>query len=206
MQTTIDIRPMLKTDLAEVARVHSVAFKDFFLTLMGEAFLCHYYNSVMDYQKSIALVAVDENSRIVGLAVGFKDPRGFYRHFRRYRFRMLPTIAMGLLRRPWIVLMVLRNAARVSKDGAHESDGVVELSSICSIVRKQHVGTALLNAFLLRAQEMGAWEISLTTDEHGNSAVRTFYERHGFVEQGRVQRGQRLLVVYSRCINEPDSC
>lgn len=202
MQATIDVRPMLKAHLAEVARVHSAAFEGFFLTLMGEPFLRHYYNSVLDYPKSIALVAADENSRIVGLAVGFKDPSGFYRHFRQYRIRMLPAMVMGLLRRPWLALVILRNAARVSKGGHQESSRVVELASICSIMRKQHVGTMLLSAFLSRAQEMGAYEVLLTTDEYDNSAVRTFYEQHGFVEQGREQRGRRVLVAYSRCISE----
>lgn len=202
MQTTIEIRPMLKTHLAEVARVHSAAFKGFFLTLMGEPFLRHYYSSVLDYQKSIALVAVDGNLRIVGLAVGFNDPADFYRHFRQYRVRMLPAMAMGLLRRPWLVLMILRNAARVSKVAHHESGRVVELASICSIVRNLNLGTALLKAFMLRAQAMGACEIALTTDEQDNSAVRAFYERHGFLEQGRIERGRRVLVAYSICIDK----
>jgi len=193
---------MLKAHLVEVARVHSAAFEGFFLTLMGEAFLRHYYNSVLDYQNSIALVAVDQNSRIVGLAVGFKDPSDFYRHFRQYRVRMLPAMLMGFLRRPWLALMIMRNAARVSKDGQRDACRVVELASICSIVRKQHIGTTLLTAFLSRAQAMGACEVMLTTDEHDNSAVRTFYEQHGFVEQGREQRGRRVLVEYSYDMDE----
>jgi ribosomal protein S18 acetylase RimI-like enzyme len=206
VQTAIDIRPMLKAHLAEVARVHSASFQRFFLTLMGEPFLRQYYNSVLDYPKSIALVAVDENSRIIGLAVGFNDPVEFYRHFRQYRMRMLPAMVMGLLRRPWLALMILRNAARVSKDGHQEPGRVVELASICSIVRNRHIGTILLHAFLLRAQEMGACEVALTTDELGNSAVRTFYERHGFIEQGREQRGRRVLVNYSMRIDASTPC
>lgn len=198
---TIEIRPMLKAQLAEVAKVHTVAFKGFFLTLMGESFLRHYYNSVLDYQKSIALVAVDANSRIIGLAVGFKDPSEFYRHFRQYRVRMLPAMAMGLMRRPWLLLMILRNAARVSKDGRQKSSRDVELASICSIVRKQHLGSTLMKAFILRAQEIGACEVSLTTDEADNLDVRAFYERHGFLEQGREERGRRVLVEYSICID-----
>lgn len=197
MQTTIGIRPMLKEHLTEVAKVHTVAFKGFFLTLMGESFLRHYYNSVLDYQMSIALVAVDSNSRIVGLAVGFKDPTGFYRHFRQYRVRMLPAMAIGLFRRPWLMLKILRNAGRVSKDGDQDTGRIVELASICAILSKHHVGTSLLEAFMLRAQEMGAGEVSLTTDEQDNLAVRAFYERHGFMEQGREERGRRVLVSYS---------
>jgi hypothetical protein len=191
---------MLKAQLDEVAKVHAVAFKGFFLTLMGESFLRHYYNSVLDYQKSIALVAVDANSQIIGLAVGFKDPSEFYRHFRQYRVRMLPAMAMGLMRRPWLLLMILRNAARVGKDVHHETGHVVELASICTIVQKRQVGSSLLKAFMLRAQEIDASDVTLTTDELDNLAVRNFYELHGFKFLCKEHRGGRVLLSYSRSI------
>jgi len=129
--------------------------------------------------------------------VGFKDPVEFYRHFRLYRVRMLPAMTIVLLLRPWLVIKVLRNAARVSKDAHTKSDSVVELASICSIVHKRHVGTSLLKAFMLRAQEMGARDVTLTTDEQNNLSVRSFYERHGFILSGWEQRGDRVLVSYS---------
>jgi hypothetical protein len=200
MPTTIEIRPMLKEHLIEVAKVHSVAFKGFFLTLMGEPFLHHYYNSVLDYQKSIALVAIDGDSRIVGLAVGFKDPAEFYRHFRQYRLRMLPAMAMGLLRRPWLLLRILRNAVRVSKDDHIDLSRIVELASICSILQKRQVGSSLLKAFTLRAQEIDASNVTLTTDELDNLSVRNFYELHGFKFLGKEHRGRRVLLSYSRSL------
>jgi GNAT superfamily N-acetyltransferase len=197
MQTKVVIIPMTKDHLIEVAQVHCAAFKGFFLTLMGEAFLRSYYHSVLDYRESVALVALDKNARVIGIAVGFKDPNEFYRHFRRYRVRMLPAIMMGLLRRPWLLLMILRNITRLSRISRNQTRDLVELASIGALVVKQNVGSTLLKSFILKAQEFGASEISLTTDELNNSDVRLFYQRHGFVEQGRQKRGRRVLIEYS---------
>jgi ribosomal protein S18 acetylase RimI-like enzyme len=197
VQTTIEIRPMLNEHLAQVAKVHTLAFRGFFLTLMGESFLRHYYKSVLEYQQSIALVAVDSNSQIVGLAVGFKDRSEFYRHFRQYRLRMLPSMTMGLLLRPWLLLTILRNAKRVGKDDFRELNDIVELASICSIVRNNSIGSKLLKAFILQAQEIGACEVMLTTDQLDNLDVQKFYELHGFIKQGHENRGTRMLINYS---------
>jgi ribosomal protein S18 acetylase RimI-like enzyme len=202
MQTKVEILPMTRDHLFEVARVHTASFKGFFLTLLGEPFLRVYYSSVLQYHKSIALVAVDENLQVVGLAAGFKDPSEFYRHFRLYWVRMLPAVVMGLLRRPWLMLIIFLNVIRVSKVSRTGTGCVVELASICTIVGNQRIGSTLLTSFMLRAQEMGACEVALTTDELDNSAVRVFYERHGFVEQGRQQRGRRVLVAYSIVIDQ----
>lgn len=197
MQAAIEIRVMTKAHLVEVTQVHSAAFKGFFLTLMGKPFLRHYYNTVLEYQRSIALIAVDKNSRVVGLAVGFKNPTDFYYHFRENRIRMLPALLLGLFRRPWLGFMILRNVSRIRKSEQKATEPTVELASICSIVQNQQVGTTLLNAFLSRAQHLGVHRVTLTTDERDNSIVRKFYERHGFIEQGREHRGRRTLVAYS---------
>lgn len=197
----IEIKPMLESHLCDVVTVHSKAFNGFFLTLMGEKFLRHYYKSVIDYKDSIALIAVDEKNQVTGLAVGFKNPNKFYNHFNKYWIRMLPAAAIGFLRHPSLVFMILRNACRVRESNLKTTEESVELASICTNITNQNIGSTLLKYFISSAEQTGANEVTLTTDENENTAARSFYERHGFKEAGRKRRGRRWLVCYSLCLN-----
>lgn len=188
---------MSKLDLYEVARVHCDAFQGFFLTQMGEPFLRRYYGAVLDYSDSISLVALDEDGRIVGLASGFKNSAGFYRHFRRYRLQLLPSIGMALLRRPSLLFEIARNSSRVSRVGGAETVRSVELASICNILRGNQVGSRLLKAFIANAKNKECDQVTLSTDESNNEVVRAFYQKHGFFESGHEHRNNRSLVIYA---------
>src|ERR1035437_4365662 len=73
----MDIRKAAAADLPGITSTHRAAFKDFFLTQLGPAFLRGYYRTVLEYSGGILLVAIRDKS-VVGFAAGFIDPPRFY--------------------------------------------------------------------------------------------------------------------------------
>jgi len=194
------IRNMVSADLSEIIKIHKEAFKGFFLTRMGSPFLRTYYQTVLDYKGSISIVAKDaETDCILGFAVGFGDPDEFYSLLAKRRTRMLPIIALALLRDPTLVPQVLRSKRRVEAEAQQPIDAV-ELSSIAVRAQGSGVGRGLLNSFINKARITGAQRLYLTTDAVGNGPVRRFYEVHGFTLQGYEARGDRKMCCYVKSL------
>ena len=196
----ISCRVMQQADLDGVVEVHKMAFPGFFLTRMGRPFLRAYYQAVLDFDDSIALVGCDDDAgALLGFAVGFRNPRGFYELFARRRRQLLPAIFFAVLRDPVLVREILRNMRRVEAQ-AREPVNAVELSSIAVGHAGAGVGGQLLDAFAAQAGESGANSLFLTTDADENDAVRRFYERRGFTPDGYEVRGDRRLCRYVRAL------
>lgn len=193
-------RLMQQSDLEAVVEIHRCAFPGFFLTRMGSGFLRGYYQTVLDFDASIALVACEQsNNKTQGFAVGFQDPQGFYALFSHRRRKLLPLVALALLRDPRLLFEILRNIRRVDAQ-SRQTNGSVELSSIGAITDGTGIGGALLAAFVECAHRAEATEIFLTTDADDNVDVRRFYERRDFVLDGYEFRGKRRLARYIRSL------
>jgi ribosomal protein S18 acetylase RimI-like enzyme len=180
-------------DVNELVRIHQIAFPGFYLTLMGSAFLRGYYSSVLTYPNRIALVARRDNTA-VGFVVGFLEPDGFYAHFRAERRRLIPVIALALLRHPALIPRTLRNMRRIQT--VQHEPGEVELSSIAVEPSARGVGSSLLSAFIERTWLAGSQSVSLTTDAVNNDAVNRFYLKHGFTLRRQFDDGGRLMNEY----------
>jgi ribosomal protein S18 acetylase RimI-like enzyme len=194
------IREMNTSDLDAVVKIHQIAFDGFFLTRMGPMFLRAYYQTVLDFKDRIALVSQDDEAgSITGFAVGFRNPHDFYALFRERRKRLIPTILLRLLLNPGLMPDIFRNIRRI-EDQAHQSVDAVELSSIAVGEAGKGIGGALLGAFVEKSCKMQALSLFLTTDAHGNDAVRTFYEERGFTFDAIEMRGSRELCRYVRTL------
>ena len=192
------LKAMTSNDLDSVVSLHQEAFEGFFLTRMGPQFLRSYYQTILDFEGNISLVACDPHSdRVMGFAVGFCDPQGFYSAFARRRRRMLPIIALAIARDLRLVPQILRNMRRIEAQAQQQVDAV-ELSSIAVGAPGRGVGGALLEAFTNKARSKGAHRLILTTDADGNDAVREFYEARGFSLEGFETRAARQLCRYFR--------
>lgn len=186
------IRDAIRSDIPGIVRVHQIAFKGFFLDRMGPAFLRAYYRAILDYEGAILLIHSDGPGGIDGFAAGFLEPDHFYAHFRSRRIRMLPAIALALLRRPNLFVEIVRNTGRVAR-AAEMNVAAAELASIGTSRRGAGVGSGLLRAFCERSAVLGADEVRLTTDRDDNGAVVRFYLDHGFEQRGVEFRGERAL-------------
>ncbi|WP_322867886.1 GNAT family N-acetyltransferase [Aquicoccus sp. G2-2] len=167
---------------------------------MGPRFLRAYYQAVLDFGASIALVAHDtETGGVSGFVVGFRDPQGFYALFGQRRKRMLSAILLAVLRDPGLVPQILRNMRRIEVQAQQPVDAV-ELSSIAVGTPGGGIGSMLLEAFVDKVRAEGADRILLTTDAEGNDPVRRFYEARCFTLDGYEDRGARRLCRYVRSL------
>lgn len=195
------IRKAAVVDLPGIANTHKAAFKAFFLTQLGPAFLREYYRTVLEYSGGILLVAVQDES-IIGFSAGFIDPPGFYSLLRKKRMRL------GLAALPWLVAHPVNLARaywnyRLTQEESRETDPaiaqVAELSSIAVGPDSQGAGAGkqLLAAFVDAAKRSGAVKIVLTTDAVDNDATNRFYVRAGFALARVIRRPYgRLLDEY----------
>jgi ribosomal protein S18 acetylase RimI-like enzyme len=188
------------SDIRSIAAVHRAAFRSFFLTQLGPAFLRAYYRTVLEHPGGILLVAVQDES-IVGFSAGFIDPPGFYSLLRKKRIRL------GLAALPWLITHPANLARtiwnyRLTLEESRESDPgisqVAELSSIAVRPNGQGVGAGrqLLAVFVDAARGSGAARVTLTTDAAGSDATNRFYARAGFTLARVIRRP------YGRILNE----
>jgi GNAT superfamily N-acetyltransferase len=182
------------SDAGELVKIHQLAFPGFYLTLMGPAFLRAYYASVLRYPKRIALVAKQDDIT-VGFVVGFLEPEEFYAQFRAERLRLLPIIALALLRRPVLIGRTLSNSRRIQR--VTSTFGTAELSSIAVNPSVRGAGSVLLKAFLERARELGSTLVFLKTDALNNERVNLFYLKHGFECVRSCDDGGRAMNEYN---------
>lgn len=196
----MSIRNAEVVDLPGIANTHEAAFKRFFLTQLGPAFLREYYRTVLEYSGGILLAAVQDES-ITGFVAGFINPPEFYTLLRKKKIRL------GLAALPWLIMHPANLARtvwnyRLTQEESRETDPaiaqVAELSSIAVGPDSQGAGAGkqLLAAFVDAAKRSGAVKIVLTTDAVDNDATNRFYVWAGFALARVIRRP------YGRLLNE----
>jgi len=177
------IRPATSFDLNNIVKIHSTAFKGFFLPALGKNFLKKYYSCVINYHLGILLATIYENT-IVGFAVGFVNPANFYEELRRNKLSLAISILPSIIRKPKRIQRLLVNfkSTKSFSENPQMKKDIAELSSIgVKPGEKRGIGTELINAFIQRAKDLGAISVRLTTDTYRNEAVNSFYQRQGFI-------------------------
>jgi ribosomal protein S18 acetylase RimI-like enzyme len=195
------IRPATVDDVKAIVRIHRAAFPNFYLTDLGPAFLRAYYGLVLDYDAG-CLLAADVESSLAGFVAGFRDPPRFYRAMQARKWRLAAPVALGVLRRPWLVMRTLRNTLRVrslEQEPSANDATCCELSSIAVApgCAGRGVGQQLVASFVESSGRLGAAMVYLNTDAVNNEAVNGFYKRAGFrVARTYEASGGRLMHEY----------
>ena len=73
------IRPMERSDIPAVVRVHLSSFQGFFLSSLGERFLVVLYDRVLQLPDSIGFIAENASSSVVGFVIGVTSQAGLRR-------------------------------------------------------------------------------------------------------------------------------
>jgi ribosomal protein S18 acetylase RimI-like enzyme len=185
------VRRAAVEDLPGIVEIHQKAFRDFFLTRLGDQFLRRYYGVALHYQRGIVLVS-DGAGALEGFACGFVDPVEFYRLMWRNRSAFAAPALSTIVRHPSLLSNVLRGLVRVQNASHRSPERSCELASIAVTPEAagRGLGKALLRAFLERARCMDAQSVYLTTDADGNEPANEFYQRAGFQKTRRFLQGQ----------------
>jgi ribosomal protein S18 acetylase RimI-like enzyme len=177
----VTTRPAAAADLGPIARLHTLAFRGFFLTKMGLPFLIRYYRTVLEYEGGLLLVA-EASGSIAGFVAGFSRPAAFYRLLRRRAFSLAVAMAPALLRHPPLIPRAIADFKRTGGNRPKDDECWAELSSVAvnPAVSGQGIGHTLVKAFVRAAAKRGAAAVRLTTDAVNNEAVNRFYRQLGF--------------------------
>jgi ribosomal protein S18 acetylase RimI-like enzyme len=186
------VREAQSDDLECLVEVHMSAFPGFFLTRMGPGFLRTYYSLVMQFPYSIILVA-DDGEQIIGFVCGYASPNEFYASLKRNWVRFIWPVSMALVRDPRLIYRVAVNRSRVSRASGNAAfeQQTVELACI-GVLKGQGgrgVGRLLVSEFIVKAKDLNAKFVDLTTDAAENDAVNEFYVKLGFHLQRSISRG-----------------
>jgi GNAT superfamily N-acetyltransferase len=195
---TATARTLRGADVAACARIHAKAFPGFFLSELGERFLCQLYQGYVDAPDGVALVAVDDQETVLGAALGTIEPAGFYRRLlmRRWWAFALASLAF-VLRRP-------RHLPRLVRAVTYRGDVPIDVggalfSSLCvDPAAGRGVGRLLATAYLDRIVELGADNAYLTTDAVDNERTNRFHQQMGWRVAGEFSTPEgRLMHVYT---------
>jgi len=193
----LNVREMLYCDINTITEIHLKAFQGFFLEKMGPMFLRNYYKHTLSYQHTIALVIEGSDKEIMGFCVGYKYPNNFYKYFKKNSFKFIPSILVGLIKNPTILIDIIKNVFRVN-NYSNEASNIdkFELASIGVKNNKKGIGSILIKEFISEVNAVDKVDIVLTTDKYNNDKVHIFYQKHGFMPSKDITRGQRVLTEY----------
>lgn len=193
----IQTRQMNIEDIDSVVKIHQSAFKGFFLDQLGPMFLKKYYTYTLKYSDSIALVSYDNDKKITGFCVGFLNPAEFYNFFYAHKIELMPSILVGFIRRPIILINIIKNIFRVNNERkAVFNENHCELASIGVKNNTKGIGSILLKQFIQSVENTDAKKIALTTNKYNNEKVHNFYIKHGFFKKKDIIRDKRILTEF----------
>lgn len=166
----------------DIVSIHIETFPGFFLTFLGKEFLKHLYLGFIDHVQSNLLIAIDDYGDTVGFVAYSTDLSGFYKYL--IKKRLLPFAYYGLcafIRKPSVMLRLLR--AFTYPNVSNRNEEYVELSSIgvAPCVKKQGIGSILIDALKEKIDFKKYNYIKLETDAQNNDKINCFYIKNGFV-------------------------
>ena len=191
------VREATAADLPRIITVHQKAFRNFFLTRLGNEFLRRYYALVLEYRAGVVLVS-ERSGILEGFVCGFVEPPEFYRlMWCNKRIFALPALS-AVIRHPSLATSMLYGVQRVQLSASRGTARSCELSSIAVAPEAggNGLGRALVQAFVEWASSMDAQYVYLTTDADGNEPANALYRQVGF------QHTQRFLQRKGRWMNE----
>lgn len=178
------VRPARPGDAASMARLHREGLPDSFLPSLGDRFLRRLYRALSSDEGAVAVVAVNGDDEVVGLAAGVVSVPGFYRRFLR-RHGIAAGLAAGprLLRRD--VLRRLRETASYPERAATGPDSELLSIAVAAGHGSRGVGRALAKGVLDGLAERGGEEVRVVVAADNDRANR-FYAGLGFRPVGEI--------------------
>ncbi len=185
-----------ESDVKSVARLHQKAFKNFFLTKLGNKFLVEFYRAIMNSSDSINIGLFD-NDELIGFAVGSRRGKFFYRNLlKKNFFKLIYSALVPLISNPRDILRLITSFSSIGKSNQDLND-VAVLLSFC--IDSNHSSKGL-GGILLKEFENSAFKysnaIALTTDADDNDYVKRFYARNNFELHNTYYQGKRRMGYY----------
>jgi ribosomal protein S18 acetylase RimI-like enzyme len=174
-------RKLNNTDCEQIVIVHKNAYKDFFLTKLGDSFLKTYYKASINHPDCIKIGYFDDKNELKGFALGTIKSAGYHKNL--LKKNILPfslSFIKILFSNPKALLRLKNNMEKRGKE--NDNGDYAELLSIAVFqnFKVNGIGKSLLNDFEKRAWDQGCTTVTLTTDKNNNDGVLAFYQNAGY--------------------------
>ena len=169
-------------DIIRVVEIHKSAFKDFFLTQLGDRFLKVYYSALNNHPKGILLGIYDEKCTLVGFSATCVESKRFNKDLIKSDISKFLLVGfLILLNNPNALIRLYKNLNKTNKNEADDGN-YGELLSIAIDASTQ--GSGLGKQLLLHTEnesiKQGIQKLSLTTDSYNNDNAIGFYHSMGY--------------------------
>lgn len=175
------IRKANVSDVDVIVEKHIDAFKGFFLTSLGPAFLKFYYTCFVTNNETVTMVA-EEDGIIYGFSASTKVCKGFNGRLIKSNLYSFGILSLKMLfTTPASLLRLVRNLSKKG-EGVEDNEDYAELYSIgvSKIDQGMGIGKKLLSATEVVMKQEGVKRISLTTDYEHNEKAVGFYHSMGY--------------------------
>jgi len=164
-----------------IVEIHKSAFRDFFLTSLGDDFLKTYYSAVIKCKEALTVCTIDVDKSVTGFAVGTISSKGFHKRLILQNcFSFVSSFIKILIMKPSSIIRLIKNLDKISSKG--DDGNYAELLSIgvSGNFQGQGIGQILITAFENEVKEKNGYILALTTDKYDNDKTINFYEKSGY--------------------------
>lgn len=177
----MNIRKATINDVDSIVDIHLDAFKGFFLTSLGPAFLKFYYTSFVESSETVTMVA-EEEDMVYGFSASTKVCKGFNSRLIKSNLCSFGMLSLKMLfTSPESLLRLAKNLTKKG-EGVEDNEDYAELYSIgvSKSAQGKGVGKKLLAASEEILKKEGVRRVSLTTDYDHNEQAVGFYLSMGY--------------------------
>ena len=177
----MNIRKATINDVDTIVKIHLDAFKGFFLTSLGSAFLKFYYTCFVKSSETVTMVA-EEEDMVYGFSASTKVCKGFNSRLIKNNLFAFGMLSLKMLfTSPKALIRLAKNLTKTG-EGVEDNEDYAELYSIgvSKSAQGKGVGKKLLAASEEILKKEGVRRVSLTTDFDHNEQAVGFYHSMGY--------------------------
>ena len=177
----MNIRKATINDVDNIVEIHLDAFKGFFLTSLGSAFLKFYYSCFVKSSETVTMVAEEEDI-VYGFSASTKVCKGFNSRLIKNNLFAFGMLSLKMLfSSPQALIRLVKNMTKKG-EGVEDNEDYAELYSIgvCKSAQGKGVGKKLISETELFMYRDGVKQLSLTTDKINNESAIAFYRSCGY--------------------------
>ena len=177
----MNIRKATINDVDTIVEIHLDAFKGFFLTSLGSAFLKFYYTCFVKSSETVTMVA-EEEDMVYGFSASTKVCKGFNSRLSKNNLFAFGMLSLKMLfSSPKSLIRLAKNLTKKG-EGVEDNEDYAELYSIgvSKSAQGKGVGKKLLTVSQEILKKEGVRRVSLTTDFDHNEQAVGFYHSMGY--------------------------
>lgn len=179
----------------QIVNIHSNAFKNFYLTSLGERFLNEFYNSILNHNNGFIIGLIFQN-RLVAFAAGTSCEQNFFSDIFKKNFISLALSCVPVLfKNPIKIFSILAHIIDVKSNKEERTNA--SLLSICvdPYFSNMGFGQIILKEFENELFQVND-KITLTTDALNNQHVNNFYIKNGYLLHSEFFQRKRKMNLY----------